>query len=496
MTRAAAVRVPLTGTVAAVDPRVTWAPPPPPTTISPAGHVLPTSWRPVAGATGARVASALLTVEPVTAGSGRDVGVVAPAQDPTTGVTVTPPDARVPTRALTVPALRSAPDDAALPLSADLHLVVQQAGVPVVAVPPLPGDHYLPDQLTGGALSGSLLTLPDLLGPLTLTVAEGRTLDELTARSFAHGDVRLRVAPMPVGLHVLGPGGDEQLLVPGPLRSTVTHELAPALRRHLSAEVVAPGGTATVTLRADAAGEAHVRLDVRDLVVERVVEGRPTVRCEGVPTSVPRPGVAPGRAPTRTRADVTVTHHGAALHPASDPLPTVDAGVGGVAVRDHPVTRRVAATALAGERVVQVGVVGWPHGETDLALSLRGAGPDETARTVTALPAADGRGAPVVVWFVLARPGDVDGPVDVTLRATRGTFRWFADPAASGPAVRLAVAAPAEGAVVVVGGVRVTLTGPETHVAGAALTGTDGWAVATDQLCTVALSGAVMEFAP
>ncbi len=461
-------------------------------TIPPSGYVLATPWRPVAGATGARVDSAVLTVDPVTAGTGRDLGVVTPAKNPTTSITVTPPDPRVPTRGLTIPSLRSAPDGEALPLSADLHLVVQQAGSPVVAVPPLPGDHYLPAQLTGGDISGSLLTLPDLLGPLTVTVGAGRTLDELTSLSFAHGDVRLAAAPMPVGLHVIGPDGDEQLAVPGPLRSTLTHGLAPALQRHLAAAVTAPApGTAPVTLRSDAAGNALVRLDVTGFVIERTVEGRPSVESEGLPTSVPRPGVAPGRAPTRTRADVTVTHHGAALHPSSDPVPTADADVGGVAVHDAPVTRRIAAATLAGEQLVRVAVVGWPHGETDLALGVAGAN-----LTAPALPGADGRGAPAVVWFALPAPVAVDGPVEVTLRATRGTFRWFDPPGGSGPAVRVAVASSPVGTAVVVGGVRVDLTGPTTTLTGLSLAGTDGWDVATDQLCTVALSNAVMEFAP
>lgn len=461
-------------------------------TISPSGHVLPTAWRAVVGATGARVDSAVLTVDPVTTGSGRDVGVVAAAKDPTTSITVTPPVAGVPTRALTIPSLRAAPDGDALPLSSDLHVVVRQGGTPVVAVPPLPADHYLPAQLAGGSISGSQLTLPDLVGPLTVSVAAGRTLDALTSLNFAHGDVRLRTAPMPVGLHVIGPDGDEQVAVPGPLRTTLTHDLAPALQRHLTAAVRdGTGGTAPVTLRSDATGDARVRLTVSGFVIERRVEGRPSVECEGAATSVPRPGAAPGRAPRHTRADVTVTHHGAALHPSSDPVPTADADVGGTAVRDRDVTRRIPAATLAGERLVRVAVVGWPHGETDLALTVAGA-----TLTATALPGVDGRGAPHVVWFTLPAPAAVDGPVDVALRATRGTFHWYEPAAGSGPAVRVAVASSPVGTRVVVGGVRIDLTGPTTTVSGALLAGTDGWTVETDQLCAVTLADAVMEFAP
>ena len=464
-----------------------------PQEVPPTGLVLTTPWRPVVGATGARVGSALLTVSPELSGAGRDVGVVAPGKDPTRAIHVHPSDARVPTRALTIPGLRSAPEGEPVrgALGDDLHVVVRQGGQPVVAVPPLPAVGYAPAQLPGGSMSGDVLELPDLVGDLTISVATGRSLDQLRDVDVRHDDVRLRAAPMPVGLHVLGPDGDEQLALTGPVRGTLTHDLAPALQRHLAAAVVgsgASGGTAPVTLRSDVVGSACVALDVRDVVLERAVPGRVSVESEGVPTSIALPGPHPGRDPARTRADVTVTHHGAALHPVSDPVPTSDAGIGGVVVRDAPVVRRIAAATLEGTSLVRVAVVGWAHGDTDLSLTVAG----RTVPTI-ALPGAPGRTAPAVVWFDLGGPVPVTGPVEVGLRATRGAFRWYAAPE---PAVRVAVAAAPQGTSVTVGGLRIALTGPTTHVPGAVLTGTDSWAVSTDQLCTVALSSAVLEFAP
>lgn len=453
--------------------------------ITPQGVQLTTPWRAVTGATGARVGSAVLTVDPVTHGPGRDVGTVAPGGDAVQTITVRPPNPAVPTRGLTVPGLHTT-----LTGNPALRVVVQQGGQPVVAVPPLPGNgQLLPAQLTGGSRSGSQLTLPDLLGTLTVSVALGSTLQDLVKQPFTHQDVRLLAAPMPVGVHVLGPDGDEQLAVPGPVRATITHDLAPALQRHLTAAVgTAPGGTAPITVRSDAQGDARVLLRVTGVVIERTLDGRLTAECEGTPTVVVRPGPHPGRPPTRTVADVTVTHHGAAIHPSSDPVPSSDADLAGVAVRDAPVVRRIAAATLAGERVARVAVVGWPRGETDLALVVAG-----RTLTRTALPAADGRTAARVVWFDLGEPAAVDGPLEVSLRATRGAFRWYAAPE---PSCRIAVATEPEGTHVTVGGTTVTLTGPETHVPAAVLDGVDGWVVASDQLCAVALSGAVMEFAP
>jgi len=464
-----------------------------PQEVPPTGLVLTTPWRPVAGATGARVGSALLTVSPELSGTGRDAGVVAPGKDPTRAIHVHPSDARVPTRALTIPGLRSAPEGEPVrgALGDDLHVVVRQGGQPVVAVPPLPAVGYAPAQLPGGSMSGDVLVLPDLVGDLTVSVATGRSLDQLRDVDVRHDDVRLRAAPMPVGLHVVGPDGDEQLALSGPVRSTLTHDLAPALQRHLAAAVVGTGtsgGTAPVTLRSDVVGSARVMLDVRDVVVERAVPGRLTVESEGVPTSIALPGPHPGRAPVRTRADVTVTHHGAALHPASDAVPSTDADVGGVVVRDAPVVRRLAAATLAGTSLVRVAVVGWAHGETELSLTVAG-----RACPTTALPGASGRTAPAVVWFDVGDPLPADGPLELALRATRGAFRWYAAP---DPAVRLAVAATPAGTHVTVGGVRIALTGATTHVAAVSLAGTDSWTVTTDQLCSVALSSAVLEFAP
>ncbi|GEK21069.1 hypothetical protein [Cellulomonas xylanilytica] len=473
------------GTAAAVSVTLDTVALLPAVAITPSGLQLTTPWRAVTGATGARVASAVLTVDPVTHGSGRDVGTVSPGATGVQTLTVRPPDPAVPTRALTIPGL-----PAVLDANPALRVVVQQGGQPVVAVPPLPGNgQLLPAQLTGGSRSGAQVTVPDLLGTLTVSVALGSTLQDLVKQPFTHQDVRLRVAPMPVGVHVLGPDGDEQLAVPGPVRARITHDLAPALQRHLTAAVTAaPGGTAPITVRSDAQGEARLQLRVDGVVIERTLDGRLTVECDGAPTTVARPGPPPGRPPTRTVADVTITHHGAAIHPASDPVPAVDADTAGLAVRDAPVVRRIAAATLAGERVARVAVVGWPHGETDLALVVAG-----RSLTRTALPAADGRTPARVVWFDLGEPAAVEGPLELSLRATRGAFRWLAAPE---PACRIAVATAPEGTHVTVGGTTVALTGAETHVPAAVLDGVDGWVVATDQLCAVALSGAVMEFAP
>ena len=90
--------------------------------ITPQGIQLTTPWRAVTGATGARVGSAVLTVDPVTHGPGRDVGTVAPGGDAVQNITVRPPNPAVPTRGLTVPGLHTT-----LTGNPALRVVVQQA---------------------------------------------------------------------------------------------------------------------------------------------------------------------------------------------------------------------------------------------------------------------------------------------------------------------------------------------------------------------------------
>ncbi len=466
-----------------------------PVQLGPADHVVPVDWRPVAGATGVRVTEATITVVPVTAGPGRDLGVGAAARVEQSAIDVTSPEPGAPTRALVIPDLARHEGDTAVPVTdldgSDGHrLVVRpvvggQAQAPVVAVPALPRAGMRPALLTGGSLSGSRLTLPDLPGGrFEVTLCTGGAPEDFAPVLVSCGDVRVLAAPGPVGLHVLGPDGAEVYALTGPLVGTTTVDVRAALERHLAAHAEHP--TADIVLRVDGQGSAGVALAVTG-VIERRVPGRPRVTLEGEAVDLDVPPPAPGRTPARSLATITVTHAGLALHPLSDAVPTATGALAGPVVRDSAVVRELPPEALAGLALRRVAVVGRALTACDLTLEVLG-------RTATRqdLPAAAGPARPQVVWFDLGADVTVDRPVRVGLTATRGAFGWVAAP---DPLVRLAVATAPAGRTVQVGDVAVALTGPETTVA-ATLRGAPPWRVATDQFCDVALADTVLEFAP
>ena len=475
-----------------------------PVDVTPDGHTLSTTWRGVAGATGVRIDRGRVVVYPTTSGSGRSIGVAAAAHNDATYIDVISPEPGTLVRSLTIPNLRvheegrEEPRAVATEGLGEFRLAVAPLvngawQAPVVAVPEIGGVGAIPAQLTGGSFSGSVLSLPDLAGDRFLvTVVKGGAPEEFAAQMINHGDVVAHAAPGPLGLHVDGPDGNELYARGGPIVNTETVDVKAALQRHVGAavtELSGPGDTltATVTVRSDRRGQAAVGLDVSG-VIERKVGDRLSAESLGEALTIDVPAPHPGRPARHTTADITVTHHGAALHPLSDPLPTTDANLGGPVVSDTAVVRALPPQALAGEQLARVGVVGWPRSDCELSLRVLG----RTA-TVTDIAAAVGRSAPTVTWFVFPEPIVVDAPVELALTATRGSFAWVADPE---PLLRLAVSADAAGAQVAVGAHTVTLTGAETTVTGATLDGSGSWIVATDQFCTVSIANALMEFAP
>lgn len=471
--------------------------PPPSVSVTPDGYGVGETWRPVAGATGGRVTSASITVHPDGAAPNRSLGVAVGARSSATDIVV---DAgAAPLRAVRIPDLVRVDGedefriDGGRSLTGSFHLIVTPSGAgdaaPVAAAPPLPRRNQLPAQLVGARLGGSLLTLPDLVGGrFTIRLVDGDAPDDMAVKTFHHGDVTIYAPPMPVGVHIDDPTGAEVYALAGLLTSPVTYDLTAAVNRHVGA-VAAEGTPIQVgaTVRSDLVGRASVVWAVQGGVIERSVDGRLSAEIDGASGEVLLPPPHPGRSPRTTRADVTVTHHGMAIHPLSDPVPAVDAGVGGPAVRDQAVVRKLPPNALDGHVLRRVAVIGWPRGDTDLTLSVLG-----TTATASGLAGPARRAAPSTIWFDVGELA-VDGPVELALIVTRGSFGWVADPE---PLVRLAVATTPNGERVSVGGVRVDLAGAETLIRGASLSGTDRWTVATDQFCTVTLSNLVMEFAP
>lgn len=470
-----------------------------PVDITPDGHELVREWRAVAGATGARITSSSVSVWPQTTSSARFVALVSPGKSGATSTVIESPTPGALIRSIRISKLERHDGEARRRIRSEDDLagfrlvltpiVDGQDQAPIIAVPALPKRNALPAQLVGGALSGESFGLPDVAGTkFRITLVDGDAPDEFDRQTFSHGEISMYVAPGPVGLHVDGPDGTELFAMSGPIVGITNVDVTAALRRHLDATIGADPIRSTVTLRTDLVGSARTSWNLDGGLIERTLDGRMAVDVSGEPSRIGVPPPHPGRAPDRTLADVTVTHHGMALHPISDSAPDASAGLGGPTVRDAAVSRDLPPDALRGHHLRRVAVIGWPLAATDLSLSVLG----RTA-TVSGLDGPSGRAQPSVVWFDLDEPVLVDAPATVALRATRGAFGWVSAPH---PLIRVAVTATPAGERVTVGGRVVHLTADETVVEQATLAGTDGWDVTTDQFCTVSLANAVMEFAP
>lgn len=470
---------------------------PAPIDVTPAGTESTLNWRAVSGATGVRLDASTVTIAPTVSGE-RDVGVVSPGKNRVDSFTVTSPAPGALIRSLSIPNLRRHEGDEEIDIDSvgtlgSFRLVLTpivggQELAPIISVRSIPRVNALPAQLVGGALSGSRFTLPDVVGDkFKVTVVTGDAPEDFVSQSISFGDVRMSVAPGPVGLHLDGPDGAEIYAVAGPITARTEYDVSAAVQRHLGGVVVDGAPSAAITVRSDVVGSASVRWITNGRVLRRF-DDRLTVETTGSAASIAVPAPKPGRASAVTIADVVVTHHGSALHPLSDALPTTDADLGGPRVRDVPVVRELPPEALRDQYITRLGVIGWPSDNTDLSLTVL----DATA-TVVGLGGSRDRDPATLVWFEFDEPLAVDRSVSVTLVATRGAFDWIADP---DPLLRIVVTATPSGERVVVAGRTIWLTGEETVEMRTALSGTDEWSVDTDQFCTVAISNAVMEFAP
>ncbi|WP_141820110.1 hypothetical protein [Humibacillus xanthopallidus] len=435
----------------------------------------------------------------MTSAPNRSLGVVASGKDRVVEIDIVSPVPGALLGGISIPGLvriegereQAVRSDADL---GDCHLILSPVTggtvqAPVAAAPQLPRQNEVPPQLPGASLTGSMFGLPGVAGSrFKVKLVKKHSPAEFEPQTFSHGDVTLYAAPMPVGLHVDDPGGAQLFALAGPIRETARVDVTAALNRHLGATGV--HGTsiaAVITVRSDVVGRASILWTTTGGVIERALKGRLSAESVGSPTEIVVPPPHPGREPIRTLADVTVSHHGMAIHPVSDQVPKADAGLGGVTVRDRAVVRALPPEALRDQVLRKVCVIGWPRGSTDLTLELLG-----VSASVEGLAPPVDRDPPLQVWFDLGEVA-VSAPVEIRLFATRGGFHWIADPQ---PLMRLAIASGPEGERVSVGGRTIDLTGAETVSTAVALAGTDRWAVTTDQFCTVSIANAVMEFEP
>jgi hypothetical protein len=431
-------------------------------TIPTTGQEFTVAWRSVAGATGVEVAAAQLVLHAAPAGSVRRAPTVAGAASDVNAIEVTLPGGERTVRSLTLNGF-TRPGEAepiqirdAGDLDGRLSVAVVdagsgQAGAPVHVVPAIPRRGEVPQQLGGASFHGRVLALPDLrAAKLQVTRVHNEFPEDFDRQLFSVASIDAALAPYPEALTVAGPDGATLFSRPGPLGpavSPVVVDLRVPLELVLTAAVQAGTElTATFTVRADVEGDVRTDGIAAAGAVVRAVTESIAVDLTGLP----RPLVLGGagldrRAPVAVTADVTITYGGLRLHELSATVPSGAGGIGGPVVGADPVLVRFPPQALAGERIARIGLVGRPVGDTDLSVRLvrtaggavgGAAGEPFGAPGVLSIPPDVALGSPSVAWVALPEPVEIVPPAGVTVSATRGAFRWVADPE---PLVLLAV---------------------------------------------------------
>lgn len=480
-----------------------------PVEIGAAGRTMTQAWTKVEGTTRMRLNTSLLHLRPADDPLGRDTEKVASAGDRVTELVVEVSPSGALARSVRIPALvvhHNSSDISVDSLSdlkaANLRLSVAAAsggpfGAPIHTVPALPQRNAIPEQLGGASFHGNVLHLPDVVADsLLITVVDSDDPADFEPLMFSHGDVRVFRAPSPIGLSVVGPDGQEQFALPGSFTDATSADLTAVMKRYLGNLPADAPPSASIRIEVDTVGELSTCWSTTGEVLERPIEERLSVSAEGIPTQVVLPPPVPAVPAIRTITNLTVLHLGMELHPVSDPLPDAGASLTGPVVSDTTVVRALPPDALVGHEIKRIAVLGWPMSDTDLRLEVLGA-----TATVAGLAAPNKRERPAIIWFDINDPPTVDGPVEISLTAPRGSFAWVAGPE---PLVRVAVGSPPEGKSVSVGGIQVDLVGEETFLAGVHLAGPPGapsggsspvgWPVETNQFAEVRLSNTNVEY--
>lgn len=321
---------------------------------------------------------------------------------------------------------------------------------PIVSVPPVAGYGAVPATLTGASFARGVLRLPDLPGPLRVTVVTGERPDTFAEQPLSVGRVFGWAAPTPVDLTLTGPDGAALWRFAGAMpggaaqSADITVPVAGAVET-----LRAAGGPIAGSLRLTGKFPCKVRFRVGpvrgDLI--RNLTGSTTVELAGEPVALPLATPLPPAAPSAVVADVEVRHGGRRLADLSDPLPAAGSQRG-VVVRQNRVLRVLPPLALRGERVSRIGLVGHCPEPTALLVRLVPA-----ATTPESAPAVAAMGTPGtanveatttvgVVWVDLPEPVCVDQPVAIEVSAGAGALYWVTGPE---PLVRVVVLDPDPG---------------------------------------------------
>jgi hypothetical protein len=376
---------------------------------------------------------------------------------------------------------------------------------PTVSVPAVARQGAIPPTLTGAAFADGVLQLPDLSGPVRITVVDGDTPDKFSAHAITAQKVLGWAAPTPVDLTLTGPDGATLWNFAGALPDGAAQ--APDVTVAVSSAVEAlraAGKPIAGSLKLTSKFPCKVRFAVSpvegDLV--RTLSGTTTIELAGEPISLSLDIPLPPATPSTVVADVKVTYRGMRLADISDPLPPSGAHRG-VVVRADRVLRALPPQALRSERVSRIGLVGYCPQPAALLVRLVPA--EATAQSAPTLAPIGTPGTAQVeaassvgvIWVDLPEPVLVDQPVAIEVSAGSGVLHWITGP---DPLVRIVVQDPDPGRRPIVLGDATLLTVDQPMIAAsraslpAAPFGADTPLLASALFCTVELTDGELRY--
>lgn len=319
-----------------------------------------------------------------------------------------------------------------------------QFGAPVVTVPPVWRREAIPALLTGGTFSNSTFRVPDLFtNKLRLMVIEGNVPEEFPQIRFSVSSVIVYTAPYPLDVEMLNAEGSPVWGLPGPFRESATIDLKQAITQELDKAVKANDPLDThVTLKSSVEGTVfHFGLHTKGKVV-RSFDEKVKLSLEGDRQSLNLPDPRlDDTTPHQVTADVTLKHKGMRLHHLSDEIPDRRGNLEGPVVGVDPVLRHWPEHAFLSETILKLGLYGHAPEPSEISARLMAVSQDGG---VTALNGEWGSATiapsgsiPELVWIELPDYGQIEQPVALEVKSTKGRFYWIGN---ESPIVRIAVA--------------------------------------------------------
>ncbi len=375
---------------------------------------------------------------------------------------------------------------------------------PILSVPPVDRQKEIPPTLTGASFADGVLRLPDLTGPIRLSVVDGATPDKFAKHAMTVGKVIGWAASTPVDLTLTGPDGTTLWNWSGAMPAGMAQRPDVTVAVSSAAEALrAAGSPITGSLTLTSKFPSKVRFEVSDVAGEliRDLPGSVTVELAGEPVPLPLATPLPPSAPSTVVADVKVTYLGQRMADVSDPLPPVGAHRG-IVVRQDRVLRVLPPKALRDERVSRIGLIGFCPEPTALLVRLVPAGTTSEPGSVAALgtpgtATVDASTAVGVIWVDLPEPIHVEAPVAIEVSAGTGAVYWVSDPE---PLIRIVVVDPDPGGrPIVLGGTTLLtvdqpLVGAQRAALPALAFGSEAPVLASALFCTVELTDGELRY--